>query len=78
MTLLTQNEAKMQQLMNAVQAFEVWSVIQVNTTKTKLMTVDGIVANRADTVKVTYKHEPLIITPESEEVRYLGFWATRP
>ena len=42
------------------------------------MTVDGIVANRADTVKVTYKHEPLIITPESEAVRYLGFWATRP
>jgi hypothetical protein len=40
------------------------------------MTVDGIVANRSDTVNITYKHEPLTITPESEAVRYLGFWST--
>jgi len=66
----------MQQLMDAVQKFEAWSGIQVNTTKTKLMTVDGIVANREDSVKVTYKNETLTVTPESEAVRYLGFWAT--
>jgi hypothetical protein len=66
MTLLAQNEENMQQLMNAVQEFEAWSGIQVNTTKTKLMTVDGIVANRTDAVKVTYRNEPLVITPESE------------
>ena len=76
MTLLAQNETKMQQLMNAVQEFESWSGIQVNTTKTKLMTVDGVAANRTDAVKVTYKNEPLPITPESEAVRYLGFWVT--
>ena len=46
MTLLAQNETKMQQLMNAVQEFESWSGIHVNTTKTKLMAIDGIVANR--------------------------------
>ncbi len=34
MTLLAQNEAKIQLLMNADQEFEVWSGIQVNTTKT--------------------------------------------
>jgi hypothetical protein len=76
MTLLTQNEEKMQQLMNDVQEFESWSGIQVNTTKTQLMTVDGVAANRTDPVKVTYKDKPLTITPESEAVRYLGFWST--
>jgi hypothetical protein len=46
MTLLAQNEEKIQQFMNVVQEFEVWSSIQVNTTKTKLMTVDGVADNR--------------------------------
>ena len=46
MTLLAQNEEKVQQFMNVVQEFEVWSSIQVNTTKTKLMTVDGVADNR--------------------------------
>ena len=71
-TLLTQNDENTQHLMNAIQAFETWNGIQVNATKTKLMTVDGIVANRTNTVKVTYRNEPLHITPESEAVRYLG------
>ncbi len=44
--------------------------------KTKLMTIDGTVANRIDTVTVTYRDEPLPLTPESEAVRYLGFWTT--
>jgi hypothetical protein len=76
MTLLAQNAAKMQQFMNAVQEFEAWSGIHVNTTKTKLMAIDGIAANRTDAVTVTYRDEPLTLTPESEAVRYLGFWAT--
>jgi hypothetical protein len=76
MTLLTQNETKMQQLMNIVQEFEVWSGIRVKTTKTKLMTVDGVADNRTDSIRITYKDEPLTITPESETVRYLGFWTT--
>jgi hypothetical protein len=76
MTLLAQNEEKMQQLMNDVQEFESWSGIQVNTTKTQQMTLDGVAANRTDPVKVTYIDEPLTITPESEAVRYLGFWST--
>ncbi len=76
MTLLAQNEAKMQQLMNAVQEFEAWGGIQVNTTKTKLMTIDGITVNRTEPVTVTHRDEPLTITPESESVRYLVFWAT--
>jgi hypothetical protein len=62
MTLLSQNVVKIEQFKN--------------TTTTKLMTVDGVAANRTDTVKVTYKNEPLTITPESEVVRYLGFWTT--
>ena len=28
-----------------------------------------------EAVTVTYKDEPLTTTPESEAVRYLGFWA---
>ncbi len=54
MTLLAQNEAKMQHLMNTVQDFEDWSGIQVNTAKTKLMTIDGITTNRTDAVTVKY------------------------
>jgi hypothetical protein len=76
MTLLAQNEAKMQQLMNAVQEFEAWSGIHVNTTKTKLMAIDGIVVNRTDAVTVTYRDEPLYLTPESEAVRYAEQGAT--
>jgi hypothetical protein len=66
----------MQCLLNAVQEFEAWSGILVNTTKTNLMVVDGIVANRTVPVRVVYKDIPLDITPETEAVRYLGFWAT--
>ncbi len=40
------------------------------------MVVDGIVANRTFPVRVAYKDIPLDITPETEAVRYLGFWAT--
>ena len=62
--------------LNAVQEFEAWSDIPINTTKTKLMVVDGIVANRTVPVRVAYKNIPLDITPETEAVCYLGFWAT--
>ncbi len=48
----------------------------MNTTKTKLMMVDGIIADRSVPVHVTYRNEPLNFTPKSEPVRYLGFWAT--
>ena len=76
MSLLAQNDDDMQYLLNAVQEFEAWSGIPVNTTKTKLMVVDGIVANRTVPIRITYKDAPLDITPETESVRYLGFWAT--
>ena len=59
----------MQYLLNAVQEFEAWSGIPVNTTKTKLMVVDGIVANRTVPIRITYKDAPLDITPETESVR---------
>ncbi len=48
----------------------------VNTLKTKQMTVDDIKENRTETEKVTYNNETLLIVPESEPVRYLGFWVT--
>ena len=62
--------------MDAVQQFEEWSGMPVNTLKTKQMTVDGIKENRTETEKVTYNNETLLIVPESESVRYLGFWST--
>ena len=52
MSLLAQNDDDMQCLLNAVQEFEAWSGIPVNTTKTKLMVVDGIVANRTVPISV--------------------------
>jgi hypothetical protein len=60
-------------LVNVVQEFEDWRVIPVNTTKTKLMVVDGVVANRTVPIWVTYKNTPLDITPDTEPVCYLGF-----
>jgi hypothetical protein len=76
MSLLVQNSDDMQFLLNVAQEFEAWSGIPVNTTKTKLMVVDGIVVNRTVPVRVAYKDIPLDITPETEEVCYLGFWST--
>ena len=58
MSLLTQNSVDMQRLLQAVQEFEEWSGIPVNTTKTKLMEVDGTIANRTVPVRVTYKDIP--------------------
>jgi hypothetical protein len=66
----------MQTLLNAIQEFEEWRGIPVNTLKTKQMTVDGIEANRTITEELTYHDKPLPIAPESESVWYLGFWAT--
>ena len=62
--------------MDVIQEFEEWSGMSVNTFKTKQMTVDVVRGNRATTEKVTYNKEILLIVPESELVRYLGFWAT--
>ena len=76
MTLLAQDREGMQTLLSAIQEFEEWSGIPVNTLKTKQMTVDGIEDNRAIIEELTYHDKPLSITPESESVRYLGFWAT--
>jgi hypothetical protein len=41
MTLLAQDSEGMQTLLNAIQEFEEWIGIPVNTMKTKQMTVDG-------------------------------------
>ena len=62
--------------MDAIQEFEEWSGMPVNTFKTKQMTVDDVRGNRTTTEKVTYNKEILLIVPESEPVRYLGFWTT--
>ena len=62
--------------MNTIQEFEEGIGIPVNTMKTKQMTVDGIEANRENIEDLTYNNKPLPIAPESESVRYLGFWAT--
>jgi hypothetical protein len=68
MTLLTQNSEGMQILLNAIQEFEEWSGIPVNTLKTKQMTVDGFEANRAIIEDLTYHDKPLPIVRESESV----------
>ena len=47
-----------------------------NTAKTKLMIIDGIASNRNVPVRVEYNNIPLDVTPETETVRYLGFWVT--
>jgi hypothetical protein len=76
MTLLVQDSGGMQTLLNAIQEFEKWCGIPVNTMKTKQMTVDDIEANRMIAEHLTYHGDPLPIALESESVRYLGFWAT--
>ena len=76
MTLLAQDREGMQTLLDAIQEFEKWSGIPVNAMKTKQMTVDGIEANRKIMEELKYHGKSLPIAPESESVRYLGFWAT--
>ena len=76
MSCFAQNKSGMQSLMDAIQKFEEWSGMPVNTLKTKQMTVYGVRGNRTILEEVTYNREPLLIVPESEPVRYLGFWAT--
>jgi len=76
MTLMAQDHDGMQTMLHAIQDFEEWSGIPVNTMKTKQMTVDGIEANRATTEDLTYNNKLPPIAAESESVRYLGFWAT--
>ena len=76
MSLLAQDSGNMQCLMDAIQEFEAWSGIPVNTAKTKLMIIDGIAFNRNVPVRVEYNNIPLDVTPETESVLYLGFWAT--
>jgi hypothetical protein len=53
MTLLAQHSEGMQTLLNAIQKFEEWSGIPVNSMKTKQMTVDGIEANRDRVIPLT-------------------------
>ena len=62
--------------MDAIQEFEAWSGIPVNTAKTKLMIIDGIASNRNVPDPVEYNNIPLDVTPETETVCYLGFWST--
>ena len=76
MSLLAHDSGNMQCLMDPIQEFESWSGIPVNTAKTKLMIIDGIVSNRNVPVRIEYNNIPLDVTPETETVRYLGFWAT--
>ncbi len=68
MTLMTQDSVGMQILLNAIQEFEEWIGIPVNTLKTKQMTVDGIEDNRVITEELTYHDKTLPIAPESESV----------
>jgi len=58
MSLMSQDRVGMQTLLNAIQEFEEWSGIPVNTPKTKQMTIDGIVANRTITEELTYQVPP--------------------
>ena len=66
----------MQTLLDDIQEFEQWSGMPVNTMKSKQMTVDGVEANRTNTETITYNNKPRLTSPESQSVRYLGFWAT--
>ena len=53
-----------------------WPTGDSSVLKTKQMTVDGIEANRKIMEELKYHGKSLPIAPESEAVRYLGFWAT--
>jgi hypothetical protein len=76
MTLVAQDGTGMQTLLNAIQEFEEWNGVPVNTMKTTQMTVDGAEANRTIVEALTYNNKPLPIALESESIRYVGFLAT--
>jgi hypothetical protein len=64
MTLLAQDRGGMQTLLDAIQEFEKWSGIPVNTMKMKQMTVDGIEANREIIEELKY-HGDLFPSPQN-------------
>ncbi len=74
-TVLTQDNAGAQTLLDATQEFESWSNMRLNLTKTVVVDIDGG-SGEMDPPHLTYHQRPVKVFKVTESCRHLGFWAT--
>lgn len=74
-TVLVQDQADAQILLDATEEFADWDNMQLNLGKTVVLDADGG-SGELDLARLTYKKVPVKIFAEAESCRQLGFWAT--
>jgi len=74
-TVVTQDDAGAQTLLDATQEFETWSNMRLNLTKTVVVVTDGGSGER-DPPQLTYHQRPVKVVKATDSCRHLGFWAT--
>ena len=74
-TVLAQNQAGGQVLLDAIQEFEDWSGMKVNLSKTWVLDVDGG-SGETDLPQLEFKGQPVRLLDPTASCRYLGYWAT--
>jgi hypothetical protein len=74
-TVLAQDNAGGQMLLNATHEFEAWSKTKLNLSKTVVIDIDGG-SGEVDPPQLTYTQQPVKVFKATESCRHLGFWAT--
>jgi hypothetical protein len=74
-TVLAQDNAGGQALLDATQEFETWSNMRLNFNKTVVVDIDGG-SGEVDPPQLTYHQRPVKVFKATESSRHLGFWAT--
>jgi hypothetical protein len=74
-TVLAQDNAGGQALLDATQEFETWSNMRLNLNKTVVVDIDGG-SGEVDPPQLTYHQRPVKVFKATESCRHLGFWAT--
>jgi hypothetical protein len=74
-TVLTQDNAGAQTLLDATQEFESWSNMRLNLTKTVVVDINGG-SGEMDPPHLTYHQRQVKVFKATESCRHLGFWVT--
>jgi hypothetical protein len=74
-TVLVQDDAGGQILLNATHEFEAWSNTKLNLSTTVVIDIDRG-SGEVDPPQLTYNQQPIKIFQATESCRHLGFWAT--
>jgi hypothetical protein len=74
-TVLAQDNAGGQALLDATQEFKTWSNMRLNLNKTVVVYIDGG-SGEVDPPQLTYHQRPVKVFKATESCRHFGFWAT--